>query len=182
MNAFLYPLLSAIGTMLTGTYALFSPFIKSEADFIKEANLHISQIRGLKIKKITKYSDYLFNEKSGNNNGGFLYVEDVPADFVDCIDYYFKVEQKIKKNKSIYSSLNWTFIISIIISFIMVLLSILFNSIIELNKYLITLFVIEFIILSTQIIVAIILRSIISSIDELYQDKIFKEIKQDDND
>ncbi len=182
MNTFLYPLLSAIGTMLTGTFALFSPFIKSEADFTKEANLHISQIRGLKIKKITKYIDYIFNEKSGNNNGNFLYVEDIPADFVDCIDYYFYVEQKIKVNKSRYSILNWVFIISIIISFIMVLLSILFNSISELNKYLVNLVVIEFIILSIQIIVAIILRSIGSCVDELYQDKIFKEIKQDSND
>ena len=64
----------------------------------------------------------------------------------------------------------------------MVLLSILFNSISELNKYLVNLVVIEFIILSIQIIVAIILRSIGSSVDELYQDKIFKEIKQDNND
>ena len=58
----------------------------------------------------------------------------------------------------------------------------LINSISELNKYLVNLVVIEFIILSIQIIVAIILRSIGSSVDELYQDKIFKEIKQDNND
>lgn len=178
---FLYPLLASVGSVLTGSFGLFSPFFRSEAEFKKDANWHLSLLRGKKIDKLKLFVEHTINEKikeqgdEDSESTNVPYIQDIYEYFIDEIETYQNINNKIFKNLKIYSKFNFTFMLSIILSIITIIVtSIAFKINPILQKYFYELFIIFLIIICLQMVLILVLRHIDSGSDVIYSDRIFK--------
>ena len=97
----MYPIISGVCSLLVSLFGLFSPFICTEQEFIKDSNWHISLLRGMRIDKlkgfISEACNVSINENSSNTTK-VSYITDIYECFIDDMEEYILVDNKIRKS------------------------------------------------------------------------------------
>lgn len=171
----IYPIISGICSILVSLFGLFSPFICTEQEFIKNSNWHISLLRGMRIDKLKGFVSETLNINENNSSDTRVsYIRDIYECFVDDMEEYIIVDSKIRKHLSRYKTINSSFMIILWFSVATIVASLICKHISNLNPFLNFLFYFSIILVLFQLVNILYLRHLCISSQDTYQHNIFK--------
>ncbi len=173
----IYPIISGICSLLVSLFGLFSPFICTEQEFIKSSNWHISLLRGMRIDKLKGFILETFNlniNENSSDNTKVSYITDIYECFVDDMEEYILVDNKIRKCLDKYRMTNTSFMLVLWLSVATIIASLICKHISALNQCLNFLFYFSILLVIVQLINIIHLRCLCISSQDTYQHNIFK--------
>lgn len=170
-----YPIISGICSLLVSLFGLFSPFICTEQEFIKNSNWHISLLRGMRIDKLKGFISEALNINENNSSDTRVsYIRDIYECFVDDMEEYIIVDNKIRKCLNKYKIINSSFMLILWFSVATIVASLICKHISVLNPCLNFLFYFSIILVVLQLINILCLRHLCISSQDTYQHSIFK--------
>ena len=173
----MYPIISGVCSLLVSLFGLFSPFICTEQEFIKDSNWHISLLRGMRIDKlkgfISEACNVSINENSSNTTK-VSYITDIYECFIDDMEEYILVDNKIRKSLNKYKITNTSFMIVLWFSVATIVFSLICKHVIAFNRCLNLLFYFSIFLVIVQLINIIYLRYLCISSQDTYKHNIFK--------
>ena len=180
----IYPIISGVCSLIISLFGIFKPFICPEREFIRDANWNLSKIRGIRIDKLEAFiSDVLYTKMAENNKKNsqnkVSYITNTYECFADDLEECIVMDIKIRELLSKYRFANTSFMAVIWVTVTTIVLSLLFNYVLVLNKFLNWLFYVSLLLFFVQLLNVICLRWFSIQSQDLYQHNILRSIKNE---
>lgn len=180
----IYPIISGVCSLIISLFGIFKPFICPEREFIRDANWNLSKIRGIRIDKLEAFISDVLNTKIAENNkknsqNKISYITNIYECFADDLEACIIMDIKIREILNKYCFANTSFMAVIWIAVTTIVLSLLFNYVLVLNKFLNVLFYLSLLLFFVQLLNVIYLRWLSIQSQDLYQHSILRSIKNE---
>lgn len=180
----IYPIISGVCSLIISLFGIFKPFICPEREFIRDANWNLSKIRGIRIDKLEAFISDVLNTKIVENNkknsqNKISYITNIYECFADDLEECIIMDIKIREILNKYRFANTSFMAVIWITVTTIVLSLLFNYVLVLNKFLNVLFYLSLLLFFVQLLNVIYLRWLSTQSQDLYQHSILRSIKNE---